>query len=106
MESYKRDNILVQMRATVGANITEPPALSGSTLYLTELEDHSDPRPGTDELYLSASGDQSPVERPPVVTYYTEYEYTPDLHKWPFWLFGLTGIVLGGRGIARRLRAA
>jgi hypothetical protein len=37
--------------------------------WLTELEDHSSPRPGTDEVYFTHTGDQSAVERPPYIRY-------------------------------------
>jgi hypothetical protein len=42
-----------------------PPA----TWRLTEFEDHSDPRPGTDDVFFSPADDQAPVERPPHVRY-------------------------------------
>lgn len=45
--------------------------------HLTEFDDRSSPRPGTDEVYFSASADQSAVERPPLV----EYEY---YDPWPW----------------------
>lgn len=41
-----------------------PPA---GELTLTEIEDRSSPRPGTDEVYFSKHHDQTPVHRPPVV---------------------------------------
>lgn len=106
LPSYERDNILVRMRGPAGKDVAESPVLSAGTLYLTELEDHSNPRQGTDELYLSGASDQSTVERPPIVSYYTEYEYSPNLHKWPFWLVGLTGVVLVARRWIRGVRAA
>lgn len=37
--------------------------------YLTEFEDRSSPRPGTDEVYFAPSADQSPVARPPIVVW-------------------------------------
>src|SRR5205807_2726972 len=33
--------------------------------WLTEFEDHSSPRPGTDDVFFSAADDQNPIERPP-----------------------------------------
>jgi hypothetical protein len=54
--------------------------------WLTEFEDRSSPRPGTDEVYFGRSEDQSAVERPPSV----RYEY----REWPIWL-GLTAICGG-----------
>jgi hypothetical protein len=35
--------------------------------WLTEFEDRSSPRPGTDEVYFQPSADQQPVERPPII---------------------------------------
>lgn len=44
------------------------PALAGGGgLRLTKFEDHSSPRPGTDELYFSLAGDQSTLAPPPAV---------------------------------------
>jgi Uncharacterized protein conserved in bacteria (DUF2330) len=42
-----------------------PPA----SWWLTEFEDHSSPRPGTADVYFSASEDQTTVERPPHIKY-------------------------------------
>ncbi len=42
---------------------------------LTEFEDKSSPRPGTDEVYFAKAADQSAVERPPIVVWNTEYKY-------------------------------
>jgi hypothetical protein len=47
--------------------------LKSQKWHLTEFEDNSAPRPGTDEVYFSISQDQSMVERP--VIYYDKYEY-------------------------------
>ncbi len=47
--------------------------------WLTEFEDHSFPRPGTDEVYFEPAADQSPVARPPlVVTRYTTVRVYPE----------------------------
>ncbi len=65
----------------VGAGMVAPalaagkfPAMTGDW-HLTEFEDMSDPRKGTDDLYFSKSLDQLPVERPPheIVTVETTY---------------------------------
>jgi hypothetical protein len=64
-----------------------PASVGTSEWHLTEFTDPSSPRPGTDELYLSKSDDQSAVERPPLVVW---EEYDP----WP-WVFGSVA-VLGG----------
>ena len=37
--------------------------------WLTEFEDHSSPRPGTDDVYFSPADDQQPVKRPPHIQY-------------------------------------
>lgn len=44
-----------------------PAGLPAGDLTLTEFEDRSSPRPGTDEVYFARHGDQTPVHRPPVV---------------------------------------
>ncbi len=43
--------------------------------HLTEFEDKSFPRPGTDEVYFKPAADQTTLERPPVVVPVYEYEY-------------------------------
>ena len=47
------------------------------TKYLTEFEDRSFPRPGTDEVYFRPAADQSTKERPPVVHTTTVVQYWP-----------------------------
>jgi hypothetical protein len=46
-----------------------PAGLPSGELWLTEFEDRSSPRPGTDEVYFEPSPDQSTVARPPLVRY-------------------------------------
>ncbi len=46
--------------------------------HLTEFEDKSFPRPGTDEIYFKKSADQSMLERPPIVRVNYQYEYTDE----------------------------
>lgn len=75
-------------------NGTAPSVINSSTLYLTEFEDHSSPRPGTDELFLLPAADQTTVERPPIVKPVERFVYSPDLYKAPFWMLGF-GIVFG-----------
>jgi hypothetical protein len=41
-----------------------PPDTAPSALRLTEFVDGSSPRPGSDDLFFSASEDQSPIEKP------------------------------------------
>jgi hypothetical protein len=74
---------------------------TSSTMYLTEFEDTSSPRPGTDELYLKPSTDQSTLERPPVISTYPVSIYSPDIHKWIVWLGGFA--VFCGVRIRRRI---
>ena len=45
--------------------------------YLTEFEDRSFPRPGTDEVYFRPANDQSAKERPPIVHTTTVIRYWP-----------------------------
>ena len=46
--------------------------------HLTEFEDRSFPRPGTDEVYFRVATDQGPLEKPPVVVPIIDYEYVDD----------------------------
>lgn len=68
-----------------------PAGVGAREWHLTEFLDTSAPRPGTDELYLNPSADQSAVERPPIIEW---REYDP----WP-WVFGgiavLAAVLLG-----------
>ena len=47
------------------------------TKYLTEFQDRSFPRPGTDEVYFRPAADQSAKERPPIVHTTTVIQYWP-----------------------------
>jgi hypothetical protein len=66
--------------------------------WLTELEDRSSARPGTDEVYFSPAGDTSPVARTPITHYLFHYEEPPPLLSPPaaFALGALGGMVLLG----------
>ena len=55
-----------------------PDGLAGRDWWLTEFEDESSPRPGTDEVYFVRSPDQSTLERPPHVRY--------SYRTWPAWV--------------------
>ena len=56
-----RESILGQLKLPKET----PPA----SWWLTEFEDHSSPRPGSDDVYFSADDNQAPVERPPIIQY-------------------------------------
>lgn len=69
--------------STVFTNIGLEPkvkdAAIGKKWHLTEFEDKSFPRPGTDEVYFKVAADQSTLERPPVVVPVYEYEYVDEV---------------------------
>jgi hypothetical protein len=44
-----------------------PGGLDGRDWHLTEFDDRSSPRPGTDEVYFSPAKDPADVERPPII---------------------------------------
>jgi Uncharacterized protein conserved in bacteria (DUF2330) len=46
-----------------------PKETAPANWHLTEFEDHSTPRPGTDDVYFGPSDDQAPVERPPSIIF-------------------------------------
>lgn len=56
---------------------TDSGKLLERTKYLTEFEDRSFPRPGTDEVYFRPAADQSTKERPPIVHTTTVIQYWP-----------------------------
>jgi hypothetical protein len=65
--------------------------------WLTEFEDRSSPRPGTDDVYFTPSALQSPVARPPVVRYIYRDEEVPEItvdsSSWTL-LYALLGFFL------------
>jgi hypothetical protein len=61
--------------AAVSKGASLPADLAGRPWFLTEFEDTSAPRPGTDEVYFAKAADQATVERPPVTVY--EYRESP-----------------------------
>lgn len=68
--------------------------VKGTQWVLTEFEDRSSPRPGTDEVYFSPADNQSYITRPPIMHYLTHYEDSPGPFS-PLQGF-LMGLVLGG----------
>lgn len=95
------DNVSYLNRQLPAKNGQAPNVFNSNTLYLTEMEDHSSPRPGTDELFLLPAANQSTIERPPVIRTIERPVYSPDLYKAPFWLLGF-GITIA---LVRRRRA-
>jgi hypothetical protein len=74
--------------------------------WLTEFEDRSSPRPGTDEVYFGPSADASAVERPPIIVTNKQYVY-----RTPWWqvvvYFGVpAALFLGALGAWRMARRA
>lgn len=67
----------------VWANAAAAPAFDGAKIdpgrgwWLTEFEDRSSPRPGTDEVYFAPAAEQATLERPPIVHTSTQVEYWP-----------------------------
>jgi len=61
LTAEQRDLLLKQLKLAAD---TPPPSW-----WLTEFEDHSSPRPGTDDVYFASSDDQTLVERPPFIQY-------------------------------------
>lgn len=75
--------------------------------FLTEFEDRSSPRPGTDELYFGPAPDQSPVERPPII----KYEYIDRTREDAAMFFGIVfvatiAMAIGIVAIVRRFQRA
>jgi hypothetical protein len=61
LEASGRDNVLGLLKLSKDT----PPA----AWWLTEFEDPSSPRPGTDDVYFALDQNQGAVERPPVIQY-------------------------------------
>lgn len=80
------------------AKIWARPATEG--WWLTEFEDRSTPRPGTDEVYFEPSADTSPVYRRPAVFDHTPWWLGALCCGSPFALFALC--VYGVRWLVRR----
>ncbi len=69
------------VQGTLFKSATMDPAPAADGWWLTEFEDRSSPRPGTDEVYFACAADQTPVARPPIiVTNVREVVVTPWWH--------------------------
>jgi len=81
------------------AKVANPPTAG---LWLNEFEDHSSPRPGTDEVYFERDADQAPVARPPHIITNTRVIY-----RTPWWhgaiYFGVPAALILGVLLAWRL---
>ena len=84
------------------AKLTETPVATDGW-WLTEFEDRSSPRPGTDEVYFAPSADASPVARPAhIITTTRTVVVTPWWHAAVY--VGVPAVlVLGGLGLWRVL---
>lgn len=76
---------------------------SNAAWYLTEFEDHSSPRPGTDEVYFGPAKDQSPIERPPIIHYeYIDTTRQDTLMFLGIVFIGVLALVIGIAMVVRR----
>lgn len=81
----------------LGLKLDEPAA---KTWRLTEFEDASFPRPGTDEVYFRPAESQDVLEKPPVIVPVVDYEYVdPPGSLSPAVLGGLAVAALGVIGL-------
>jgi len=67
----------VQARTVAGA-IKLPAPMPTSADWLTEFEDDSSPRQGTDEVYFKPEASQVPVARPPIIHEIVEWYDEPE----------------------------
>lgn len=74
------DKVQNAERADVIAKAKLPENAGPKEWHLTEFEDRSSPRPGTDEVYFKVSENQDAVARPPIIHY--RESFTP-------WYIGL-----------------
>ena len=97
------------------AKLSDPAKEAGSTIpllpatdgwWLTEFEDRSSPRPGTDEVYFERSADSSAVARPPhVITTRRTVTVTPWWHA-AVYVGVPVALILGALAAWRVLRRA
>jgi hypothetical protein len=63
------DQLTADQRKNLLGMLKLPPDTPPGAWWLTEFEDRSSPRPGTDEVYFGPAAEQAVVARPPVVQY-------------------------------------
>ena len=63
------DRLTADQRTRLLGTLKLPPDTPPGSWWLTEFEDRSAPRPGTDEVYFRPAADQAAVARPPVIHY-------------------------------------
>ncbi len=93
-------------RAKLTGESALPMPRPGDEWWVTEFEDRSAPRPGTDEVYFEPAADQSLVTRPPMISTNTRtIMRTPAWHAAVY--FGVpVALVVSGLGARRLLRRA
>jgi len=84
------------LTAMIDPNDPELMASLKDVKYLTEFEDDSFPRPGTDELYFRRDMNQSTLERPPIVEMIYERKVWPG----PLGAYALMALVIGALIVA------
>ena len=89
----------VEPRVPADEQFKIPPHLT----ILTELEDPSSPRQGTDELFFAPSNDQSYKERTPIIREQVRVTYAPNIPQWTLFSIPLViSSILAIRVLRRR----
>jgi hypothetical protein len=81
------------------------PEIAGS-FVVTEFEDFSSPRKGTDDILFPASQDQSPVERPDIVRTTVEYSTWPRMVLMIVLVLMMMAVPVGAFIVFRKLKRA
>ena len=92
------DKLNDTQRTEVATKAKLPAEVGPKEWFVTEFEDRSSPRPGTDEVYFAPSSDQSTVARTPIIVWHDDE--TPWLIGLAF-CFGLPALVLVGLVLKR-----
>src|SRR5205085_2835222 len=67
------DKLSGEQVKAVAAGAKIPGPVPAGPVWLTEFEDNSGPRPGTDEVYFKPDASQTPVARPPIIQEVVEW---------------------------------